>query len=174
MLVSFTVISCSDDDNNSDKEKQSSITLNENESQELKKAILHNYLYGGEETGNYNFEITLYTTTGTIRNEYGDLDPDENEYSQLNIDLRSSTINNLNKGVYNYSTSEETEHFEGGEFRYNYDVNAEQAEEYHTIKGGQLEVIRNENPYEFKFEFILDDGATVKGYYKGAVDYIEY
>lgn len=172
----FAITSCSSDDEQEDNNTQSSITLNENKPQELKKVVLNHYFYGEEENGNYTFDLTLYTTQGNITNEgtYGIFSPNDQIYSELNVHIRSSLIDKLDTGVFEYTNSEETDHFEGGEFSYNYDINAEQEEEYYLIKGGEIEVIRNQNPYEFKFEFVLDNNDVVKGYYKGNVDYIEY
>ena len=164
-FVSLAVISCNKDDDNNDDTSSNFLKVGSTEYQ-LKAGGIDNY--GQVSTGVYNFDITLVTST--VTNVNGVILPQDEIFSGIYFELFTSNPNNLDVGVYQFSTSANVNTFSYGDVFIDASYNdMGENTTYYDITGGSLEVLDNGNTYRLEFEGTLDNGQSFSGSYRGSL-----
>lgn len=164
-VMVFSLVSCgSDDDNNRDNENYMQYG---DKRYELKAGILTNY--GAYEEGDAGeFDLVLVTTDATNIN--GDFAPNDSIFSGIVFEMYSNSTSNLSTGKYSYDEDSEAPMALGyGECVIDYNYQTDAGQDY-AVTAGQVDILKNGNPYEVRFKVTLDNGKTLKGHYKGSLE----
>lgn len=164
-VMAFTLVSCgSDDDNNSDNENYMQYG---DKRYELKSGTLTNY--GAYEEGDAGeFDLVLVTTDAT--NIDGEFVPSDSVFSGILFEMYSESTSDLSTGKYNYDEDSEAPMALGyGECVINFNFETDEGPNY-DVTAGQVQILKNGNPYELKFKATLSNGKTLEGHYKGNLE----
>jgi len=167
-FVSLAIISCNKDDDGGSSSSNSMKLGAKN--YQLKAGVLENY--GEFETGVYNFDVTLVDSE--IANVDGEILPTEETFNGIYFELFTSNSNNLDEGVYQFSTSGNANTFEFAGIIVNGSLDEEEEATFYEISSGSFEVLDNGNSYKFEFEGKTTDGQDFSGSYKGSLAKNDY
>ncbi|MDT0295221.1 hypothetical protein ACFQ3R_03090 [Mesonia ostreae] len=162
-FVSLSIISCNKDDDNDSSSSSNFLKVGDSE-YTLKAGVIEDY--GSFSTGVYNFDVLL--TTSKLTTIAGEVLPQDEIFSGIYFELFTANENNLEEGVYNFSTSGEANTFEYGDIIIDATI-GESEPTYYEITGGSFEVLDNGNTYNLKFEGMMENGQSFSGAYRGSL-----
>ena len=163
-FISLTIISCNKDDDGDSGSSSSNFLKVGNKEYKLKAGVIEDY--GSVSTGVFNFDVSL--TTSSLTTVGGQVLPTDEIFSGIYFELYTSNENNLEKGVYNFSTSGAANTFEYGDIIIDATL-GENEPIYYEISSGSFDVMDNGNTYNLKFQGQTADGQNFSGAYKGSL-----
>lgn len=171
VVMAFASCSKDDDNNNNNGNPKNSFTY-DGETYKIEYGFIGPSDLQSPDSN--RFIVTL-TTSGFTKNADGDLEPTDSEYSLVSFNLHSLISDDIENGSYTITAliggDVSLENFALCKFNAKSDI--DDSGQVISATSGTLAVIKNGNPYELQFEFTLNNGKTVSGYYKGNLEYIE-
>lgn len=172
LFVAFvlTLSACSNDDDNPDVNLQENFLKIGDTEYVLKAGSIEDF--GLYQSGLYNFDITLITST--VTNVGGEFVPQDQIISGIYFELYTNTENDLSEGTYSKVDFEDIGHqtFEYAEIAEGVDASTEdETGTFTELIQGSIEVISNGPEYEFQFSGVDNLGQNISGYYKGSLVY---
>lgn len=179
ILASFVACS-SDDDNNTDTGEYGVGSFSYKEkTYDFKGGIIENDGTYWSDDNSTEYYITL-VTSGLIFDQEGEPVPQDDEISLVDFNIFSEDANKPKPGVYNFSPNNYVNYtFEeaGAIINLIFNPMNDGEGEYDELvyaNSGQVELHQSGNTYEMDFEFTMNNGEELTGYYKGQLMVYEY
>lgn len=122
----------------------------------------------------YNTDLSLYTEGLTVEEVDGE-HYFEGNGRILYFEMFSESGSSLDETTYTFS--EEIPYSKGtfdyGEYVYNYDSEDDEPESFSEITDGTVTISKVGSDYIISIECVTNNDETIKGYYKGRLEYIE-
>lgn len=169
LLLSLVVAGCKKDE---DKAVKSYFNLN-GTVYNLSQGFLEDYGKSGND--GYNIDLTMLSSTFTIREKNGEIDSISGTGDLIYFEIFTSLPGKLNVMDYVYDGLESGDAgtFDVGEIMTGFNMMTQSGSTFY-ITGGKLSVTSVGSEYEITINCTTLDGKTVTGYYKGALKYYNY
>lgn len=176
LTISVSITSCGKDDDENDDENgipEENHLKHDARMYEISDGILEYYGQWWDDTGGFNFDITLFSSGITFDEELEDFTGKGN---MIMFEMFSESKTELKPGTYTFDADQSYDAgtFDRGLFFLNYDIETETAEVTGEIAGGTVKVEKSGSTYKITIDCTDNKGEKLTGFYEGTLDYYDW